>query len=152
MNPHSDNQLSNFEIDNYLKKYKRFKGCFSKDKLTKNDLDKNCYYIINIQNSEDGNGSHWTCLYMLHHNMALYLDPMGYPAPEEIEELIPFIIWNEKPIQDLESTACGYYCIAFIKLSYWMKDKEKALKYFNEVFTSDTRKNDYILEKLLKIK
>jgi hypothetical protein len=75
---------------------------------------------------------------------------MGYPAPQELKDKIPFIIWDEKPIQDIDSTACGYFCIAFIKLSYYMNSKNKALKYFNDLFTNDTKKNDYILEKLLK--
>jgi hypothetical protein len=150
MNPHINNQLSNFKIDDILKSYKRFKGCFSKDKLPK--LEPNCYYIVNIQHSKDGDGSHWTCLFVLNDKMALYLDPMGYPPPTEVEDKIQFIIWNERPIQDLESTACGYYCIAFIKVSYYMTDKNKALEYFNDLFTYKTKKNDYILKELLRLK
>jgi hypothetical protein len=149
MNPNINNVLSNTEIDEYLKNYKRFAGCFSKDKLP--ELKKNYYYIINLQHSEDGGGSHWTCLYMLHDNFGLYLDPMGYPPPEEVEEIVPSIIWNQKPIQDIDSTACGYFCIAFIKLSYYMDNKNKALKFFNDLFTNNTKKNDYILQKLLKL-
>jgi hypothetical protein len=76
---------------------------------------------------------------------------MGYPPPEEVEEIVPSIIWNQKPIQDIDSTACGYFCIAFIKLSYYMDNKNKALKFFNDLFTNNTKKNDYILEKLLKL-
>lgn len=149
MNPLLDNQLSNKEIENYLKNYKRFGGCFSKDQLP--ELKKNYYYIVNLQSSKDGGGTHWTCLYILHDNFALYLDPMGYPPPEEIYNKIEFIKWDEKPIQDLDSTACGYFCIAFIKLSYYMDKKNKALKYFNDLFTNNTKKNDYILQKLLKL-
>jgi hypothetical protein len=148
MNPHSDNELSNLEIEKYLKNYKRFGGCFSKDQLP--TLKDNYYYIINLQHSKDGGGSHWTCLYCFNPHHALYMDPMGYPPPEEIENKIDFVIWDDKPIQDIDSTACGYYCICFIKVSYYMENKNKALKFFNDLFTNNTKKNDYILEKLLK--
>ena len=74
---------------------------------------------------------------------------MGYPPPEEIDNKIQFIKWNEKPIQDLDSTACGYFCIAFIKMSYNLKNKDKALKIFNDLFINNTKKNDYILENIL---
>jgi len=149
MNPHSDNELSNRDIEKYLKNYKRFKGCFSKDQLP--ELKKHCYYVVNLQSSKDGDGTHWTCLYMLYDDLALYLDPMGYPPPQELKDKIHHIIWDEKPIQDIDSTACGYFCIAFIKLSYYMHSKNKALKYFNDLFTNNTKKNDYILQKLLKL-
>jgi hypothetical protein len=148
MNPKKDNELSNFEIDNYLKKYKRFGGCYSKDNLPK--LKDNYYYIINLQSSKDGGGTHWTCLYVIHKDYALYLDPMGYPPPEEIENKIDFIMWDNKPIQDIDSTACGYFCICFIKVSYDLRDKNKSLKMFNDLFTNNTKKNDYILQNLLK--
>jgi len=149
MNPNLNNELSNFEIQNYLKNYKRFAGCFSKDKLPK--LKNNHYYIINLQHSKDGGGTHWTCFYVFSPNYILYMDPYGYPPPEELDDKIQFIKWNDKPIQDIDSTACGYFCIAFIKLSYYMDNKNKALKYFNDLFTNNTKKNDYILEKLLKM-
>ena len=32
-----------------------------------------------------------------------------------------------------------------------MDNKNKALKFFNDLFTNNTKKNDYILEKLLKL-
>jgi len=149
MNPNLNNELSNFEIQNYLKNYKRFVGCFSKDKLPK--LKNNHYYIINLQHSKDGGGTHWTCFYVFSPNYILYMDPYGYPPPEELDDKIQFIKWNDKPIQDIDSSACGYFCIAFIKLSYYMDNKNKALKYFNDLFTNNTKKNDYILEKLLKM-
>lgn len=143
-----NNELSNFDISKYLTGFKRFKGCFSKDKLTKSILKPNSYYIINIQDSHDGNGTHWTTFYVYDLNLAFYFDPMGYPPPEEIKRLVPNVIWDDKQIQDYNSTACGYFCIAFVKVTYNLKDKMKMLKSFNSLF-SDPKNNDKILSKII---
>jgi hypothetical protein len=56
---------------------------------------------------------------------------------------------NNKDIQDYESTACGYFCIAFIKFSYHMKDVKRALFKFDDLFCKNTKKNDYVLCNML---
>ena len=45
------NALTNTQIENYLKDYKRFKGCFFKDTLPE-ELEVRCYYIVNIDDSD----------------------------------------------------------------------------------------------------
>ena len=40
-------------------------------------------YIINLQNSNDGNGTHWYCLY-IENKHAMYFDSYGGPPPKEV--------------------------------------------------------------------
>ena len=55
-------------------------GCFYKDKLKYERFQPNKGYIINLQNSQDGNGTHFTLLYSqknMHTNHVeyFYFDP-----------------------------------------------------------------------------
>jgi len=138
------NELSDTEINHILKKYRRFKGCYFKDKLPEK-IEERCYYIVNLQHSQDGNGTHWCLLYCIHPNYVLWLDPYGFPPPEEIENRFKYIYYNHKEIQDYDSTACGYFCIAFIKFSYNMSNVKNALKTFDDIFSKNTNRNDKIL-------
>lgn len=142
-----DNSLSNKEIDIILKNYKRFGGCYSKDNLP--ELKTNYYYIINLEDSDAGSGTHWTCLYMKDDDFGIYFDPMSYPPPKNLDDMITTILWNPVQIQDINSTACGYYCIVFIKISYNMDNKIKSLSFINDLFSNNTKKNDKILLELL---
>jgi len=54
-------------------------------------------------------------------------------------------------IQDFNSEACGYYCLAFIKFLYDKNDKELAFKEFLKMFGKKTIENDNILKKYLDI-
>ena len=143
------NALTNTQIENYLKDYKRFKGCFFKDTLPE-ELEERCYYIVNIDDSDSGKGgTHWCVLYCMNPNYILWFCPFGYPPPQEIEDRFKIIKYNHKDIQDYESTACGYFCIAFIKFSYHMQDVKRAIYKFYDLFCKNTKKNDYVLCNML---
>ena len=58
-------------------------------------------------------------------------------------------IYNDEDIQDLDSSACGYFCIAFIKFLYNKQDKQEAYKGFLKLFKLDTLQNDKILQELI---
>ena len=58
------NELSNFDIINLIKDYNIdycFGGIYSKDQLP--TLERNKFYIINLQDSDAGNGTHWTVFF-----------------------------------------------------------------------------------------
>ena len=105
-------------------------------------------YIINLDDST-GPGTHWTCL-IKNNNIYFYFDSMGVIAPARICELYKPLIYNRQQIQDINSSACGYYCIFFIK---YMNIKNKNLldiyKDFNYLFSNNTLYNDRILKKLM---
>jgi hypothetical protein len=148
------NELTNFEIDDYMKhfKIKNYHGCFIKDELP--ELN-NGFYVINLNGQ-----SHWTCLCKdvkgIPEDDYLYYDSYGFPAPIEVEQAIKkdggkSYVSMDNQIQYIDHTSCGFYVIAFCKYLNNRKDKLQAYKEFIEHFTEDTETNDQILKKMLKL-
>lgn len=139
-------ELSNFDILNILdKKNISINGIFSKDLLPK--LQKG-FYIINLENHNEGNGTHWTILYFDNDNN-FYMDSFGSPAPLEIQKHLKDYFYNDKQIQNINSTACGYYCIYFIE--YFTKNKinKNEFQNFLNIFKTNSKHNDLILNNLI---
>jgi hypothetical protein len=146
------NELTNFEIDDYMKhfKIKNYHGCFIKDELP--ELN-NGFYVINLNGQ-----SHWTCLCKdvkgIPEDDYLYYDSYGFPAPIEVEQAIKkdggkSYVSMDNQLQYIAHTSCGFYVIAFCKYLNNRKDKLQAYKEFIEHFTEDTETNDQILKKML---
>jgi hypothetical protein len=114
-----------------------------------NELDKDGFYIINLDNS-NGNGTHWTSLFY-HPLNSYYFDSYGFVPPLEVEKKIKPYIYNDADIQDFNSEACGYYALAFIKFLNDKSNKEVAFKEFLRLFKSNTKENDDILKKYLNL-
>lgn len=114
-----------------------------------NELKDDGFYIINLDDS-NGNGTHWTSLYF-HPLNSYYFDSYGFVPPIEVEQKIKPYKYNDADIQDFNSKACGYYALAFIKFLYDKSNKEVAFKEFLRLFKCNTKENDNILEKYLKL-
>lgn len=114
-----------------------------------NELDKDGFYIINLDNS-NGNGTHWTSLFY-HPLNSYYFDSYGFVPPLEVEKKIKPYIYNDADIQDFNSEACGYYALAFIKFLNDKSNKEVAFKEFLRLFKNNTKENDDILKKYLNL-
>ena len=145
------NALSNLEIIDIIKNRnleKHFGGVYSKDQLP-NELIKDKFYIVNMESSNVGNGSHWTVFYYNYPSTSIYFDSYGFIAPRDVQKRITPYIFNDKDIQDFNSSACGFYCIAFIKFLHDKTDKEKMYNTFLKLFKLETIKNDKILQELL---
>lgn len=139
------NSLSNKELFEISKKMNiPLKNIFTKDMIPK-DLNHG-YYIINLQSSNEGNGTHWTCFLKDIDDMIYYMDAFGFPAPNELPQ--PYIYEN-KQIQNINTSSCGYYCLGFIKYTNQFKDKLKGYKSFSNLFNKDTTKNEQILFSIL---
>ncbi len=121
-------------------------GIYMKDELP-SKLMKG-FYIVNLQSSTEGNGTHWVALYYSP-VYSYYFDAFGFIAPLEIQNKIKPYAYNDKQIQDLKSSACGYYCIAFIMFLYGKKDIESFYRIFINLFSNNTKRNDEVLERLL---
>jgi len=136
------NELTNLEIDDLVKHYniKNYHGAFIDDRMPSKLL--NGYYIINL----DGH-SHWTCL-LKDGKDYYYFDSYGFLASEEVEEQIGEYIYSDNQLQDMNSTSCGFFCLAF--MHYMGKNKNKKLAYTNflSLFTNNTKKNESILHGL----
>jgi len=140
--------LSNFDIERIaLKAELPIVGVFSKDKLPKRHQIGS--YYINLQNFNDGDGTHW-CLMKIYndgdldehkikgrtpHTKALWFDPFGLDMPREIEEYLEDykpIPYSNRQIQGISQTECGWYCLA-CDLSLERKDdKETYLEHFEK--------------------
>ena len=160
--------LSNFDIIKICKKLKiNLIGTFFKDELPQKVKKGN--YIINLQSSTQGDGTHWLAL-VLDDNKCFYFDSFGEPAPIEIEAFIkkfyqtgqpgkadclgqrPSYAYNNFEIQNLTSDLCGYYCIGLYK--YLANDKlnENLYKDCNSyinLFQQNTKLNGNILKNYL---
>lgn len=141
------NALSNIDMMKILKSQRvKINGVYMKDELPMNL--KNGFYIVNLQSSNVGNGTHWTAFYYSPKN-SYYFDAFGFVAPEEVEKKLKLYTYNDKQIQDLKSTACGYYCIAFILFMNKQKNKELGFQIFIDEFSNDTKTNDRKLYQFL---
>lgn len=102
-------------------------GIVNKDRL--NTLPKTMgSYYINLQDFDAGDGTHWVYARLYCDDdrdsdneeeyrvvKCLYFDPFGLDMPKDVSEYfqefkpIPF---NNKQIQNIRSTQCGWYCVA----------------------------------------
>jgi hypothetical protein len=143
-----DNSLTNFQLIDILKKYNiKINGIYMKDELP--DKLSIGFYICNLQSSYQGNGSHWTALYY-NPKLSVYFDSYGFIPPLEIEQKIKPYVYNNKDIQNYQSSSCGYFCVAFIKYMYKSTNIFQSYNEFETIFSNDTEKNDAILRSILK--
>ena len=145
------NELSNFELMDIIKDMKldyHFGGVFSKDLLPQ-ELIREKFYIVNLQDHDEGSGTHWCVFYYNKPLTSIYFDSYGFPSPLDVENSIKPYIYNDAEIQDFDSSACGYFCIAFIKFLHNKDNKQEAYKTFLKLFKQQTVKNDKILHNML---
>jgi hypothetical protein len=138
------NELSNLEIDGLMMHYKikNYHGCFVKNKLP--TRLSNSFYIINLNGQ-----SHWTALYK-HGKNYYYFDSYGFVPPVEVENKLPEYIYNDKQIQTLNQTSCGFYCVAWCRYLENAKNKKLAFEKFINLFTVASPVNEVILNQLLR--
>jgi hypothetical protein len=137
------NELTNTDLQQLVKHYKikNYHGAFVDDRMPYKLL--NGFYIINL----DGH-SHWTVL-LKDKKDFFYFDSYGFVASEEVEEQINEYIYSDIDLQDINSTSCGWFCIAWMNWMQTHKDKKLAFANFLKLFTKDTKKNESILHRLL---
>ena len=148
--------LSNFDLEEMAEKDKLdLIGVFSKNLMPTERVAGS--YIINLQDYEDGNGTHWTACKIFANKKACYFDSFGMPMPVDVNKfLMPFkpVAQNNRHIQDAKSDKCGFFCLAFIKyfddFDYKKQDIYEAYDDFLNCFSNDPRTNDNIVMELLK--
>jgi hypothetical protein len=67
----------------------------------------------------------------------------------EVDKRFKSYVYNTSQIQDINSTACGFYCIGFIIYMNSQKNKMEGYKSFVNLFSSDTKENDKKLYAIL---
>jgi len=134
-----DNGLTDTDIEDLCKFFNiKLKGVYEKSELTELPYGN---YIINLNGQ-----SHW-CAMIISPNGNFWYDSYGFPAPENLHKLMGNYTWNDTQIQDINSTACGYFCIAFLK--FMEKPNKQMYDAFCDLFGSP-KQNDKILFSLLK--
>ena len=144
--------ITNFNLEKLAKFYKLPLVCISmKDELP--PKPKEGCYIVNMQSSSAGSGTHWVAFFFFK-NICYYFDSFGASPPLEIINFIKkekgsHLLFNNFIIQDLKSSQCGYFALAFLLYMYANRQKSNLKEVFNEFvnnFADDTNKNDEILK------
>ena len=127
-------------------------GVYSKD-----TLPDRCYvgsYIINMEDSDVGNGTHWVLLKIFPTKEVIYFDSFGLSVPPLIKDFVKVkIATSTRQIQDIDATTCGYYCIACDDYMTYQKQHRPIYERYDDflnIFKGDTKKNDLILLDYLK--
>jgi hypothetical protein len=149
----NDKEITNFFNDTNIKLI----DCCCKDELPHKRYFGN--YIINMQNSTDGNGTHWVFLKIDNNKgnpIGIYFDSFGVYCPEDIKNFVhPLkIIYSNREIQNIKSEMCGYFASA---CAYYLSHDSSSNKClednFNDfisMFSDNTKLNDSILKEYLK--
>jgi len=145
--------LTNFDIERLSRFYHLpLVAVTMKDELPNKVID-GCY-VINLQSSFQGQGSHWTSMF-IHKDNAFFFDSFGSPPSIEITNFVKkrkgcHMYFNNFIIQDLKSQNCGWYCLAMLLWCYshivYKKDMKHMFNDFIDGFSNNTADNDRILK------
>lgn len=123
--------LSNFEIDDMMKGINGYIGCRMRDELP-SKLDGAKCGVINSDVST-GKGIHWTCFYNDGGDWIEYFDSYGLPPPVEAEKFLKSagqkIVFNSSQLQAMGSSACGYFCV------HYMKQRDKGVSPYDILYS-----------------
>ena len=147
--------LTNFDLEDMAEKDGLdLIGVFSKNLMPNERVAGS--YIINLQDYEDGDGTHWVCCKIFPNKKCCYFDSFGMPMPKEVNAfLTPFkpIAQNNRHIQEIKSIKCGYFCLAFIKyfndFDYKKYDVYEAYDDWLNCFSNNEKANDKIVMEML---
>jgi hypothetical protein len=143
--------LNNFQLEKLAKELNiNLNGIVMKNELTFKRTVGN--YIVNLD--DIGNeGTHWCCL-IVENMKAFWFDSYGCPPPQQIIDFCKntknntHLYFNTRVIQDLDSSLCGFYCIAYLK---YIRDSNKELlessnDFCNMFDNSESDVNGYLLK------
>jgi len=138
-----NNELTDADLRVLLNRYQiPCNGIYIKDQLPRL---KNGNYIINLNGS-----SHWTALIKKGASY-YYFDSYGVVPPLDVQNVIgKKFRWSNRDIQDLNSSSCGWFCIAFLRFMNHKQDLDKTYELFIKMFMDNTVENEKILSGLLR--
>ena len=143
--------LSNYDIMNIGKEMGlEIVGVFSKDQMPLRHQVGS--YYINLQNHDEGNGTHWVFARIFENGRAIYFDPFGTLPPIEVRNFLkPFSPYatSNRYIQDNHSNKCGYFCIGCdVFFTYDYKKGQSIDERFDDflnMFSIQKKLNDKII-------
>jgi len=130
-------------------------GVFSKDRLpTERQVGS---YIINMDDYDNSNGTHWAAFKIFDNGKCCYFDSFGVIFPEDVGDFLKIfkpIAYNTRHIQDIKSEKCGWFCMSFIKyfndFNTKKNDVYEAFDDYLNMFSNDEKKNDKIVDEILR--
>ena len=141
--------LSNIDIAHYYQGNRLFGGVFSKDELKRQEpllrFNDKKVWIINMEDSDAGGGSHWIVCSLLNPEHGIYFDSYSTPPPPDILKFMKRHrhqnFMNSAEVQSLKSTSCGWYCL------YIINNLMKGRKFLDilDDFTDDLESNEGVL-------
>ena len=135
------------EIETILCDNNHFLGCYASDQLPTVPSSFPKSMIINTATSDTG-GEHWVAIVM-QRKRCYYFDSFGLPVINE--DILHFledyekVTYSSKCIQNVLSSYCGKFCIAFIKYVYSKHSYNQFIDRFDFV---KLYKNDLIVENI----
>jgi hypothetical protein len=164
--------LSNFDLEKLANELKINLVCV----LSKNELIhapiRSGGYIINLQSSDQGNGTHWVAIILYNvinstsapagqsprrkkQLRAIYVDNYGVLPPIEIEDFChkatqSKIAYNTRQIQKINTSECGWYCLSLIYSLQYHRTSNDMIEDFHKwlsMFSSDLTLDLPILKK-----
>ena len=138
-------ELSNDDIDSYLKKFPLYRGTYSCRHLPK--IEKGVY-IVNMDISPNGGGTHWTLVSNLEPKRIIYFDPFGLPPNTFTDKWMRSshkpLFYSNLDYQNLDSNACGYFCVDVAQQLLKGRKIDDVIKGFSKNTMSNEHKLEYI--------
>jgi hypothetical protein len=147
--------LSNFDLEEIAQHYGFPLTVLMKDEL-KSHKPKTGNYIINLQSSTSGNGTHWMSM-KISNKQCFYQDSFGVAPPKEVINFCKRIpnsrlAFSEIQMQEITTETCGYFAIGLLIHLNRTKNKniyKSAGEYINQ-FSYDSKKNNTILKNFFR--
>jgi hypothetical protein len=147
--------LSNFELEDIAQHYNFPLTVLMKNELV-NHKPKSGNYIINLQSSTSGNGTHWMSM-KISNKQCFYQDSFGIAPPKEVIDFCKGIpnsrlAFSEIQMQEISTETCGFYSIGLLIHINRTKNKDifkSAGEYINQ-FSYDSNKNNAILKNFFR--
>lgn len=106
-------QLSDAQLDKMFKGCPYYGGTFSKDQLPSTEDLNGKFVIVNMEDHDKGNGTHWVGLYDVDPKTISYFDSEGCPPPKSVAKIMrksgKTQHWNNMQLQKLGSDSCGWW-------------------------------------------
>ena len=141
---HKDIPMSNFDLLDWCKYLKiPIKNVLSRDQTVPHQ-HKLALFIYNLE-PHYMSGSHWVTTYVRNGTIN-YFDSFGMPPFQELvnhaKEKNLNLLHQNRQIQNLYTTTCGYFCL------YFLNEMHKGVDYLDllQVFSFDTEENEKFIE------
>jgi hypothetical protein len=149
--------LSNFNLEDLSEHYGfPLTQVLMKDEMKSLKSSKTGNYIINLQSSTQGNGSHWMAL-AVRDKKCFYCDSFGVLPPQEVITFCKRIPksslgYNDFGFQHIKAETCGFFAVGLLIhiQNNPNMDLYDACRDYIKIFAYDTKDNNTILKAYFK--